>query len=176
MSGVSFHPSLVPASLRQRPGWVLLSGDRVIGALVHFPALEHAWFNGADDADGVGLLIAPGEAIAIEMRLALERAGVRLVSRPTPEQPSNGDGGELPAGGGEPPQPAPQARGPAGTTKNNDEDEGEDEDEEAGAPEREARPAPSLTAKFELTVLAKEGGPLTKRISLAPGGSLLADG
>jgi hypothetical protein len=49
-------------------------------------------------------------------------------------------------------------------------------DEDEGAPEPQPPPAPSLTVTYELTVLAKDGGPLTKRISLNPDGTLVADG
>jgi hypothetical protein len=132
VSGAQFHPALVPASFRARPDWVLLSRDRVIGTAMPLPALERAWFNGgAGDADGVGLLIEPGEAIPVELRAAAERAGVRLVPRLNGEDPSNGHGDELPCGGGDPPQPTPQARSPAGATKSGDDDE-EDQNDEWG--------------------------------------------
>jgi hypothetical protein len=59
---------------------------------------------------------------------------------------------------------------------NGADDTAEPDQRPAPEPEPESEAAPSLTTAFELTVLAKAGGPLTKRISLNPDGSLSADG
>src|SRR5262249_46398139 len=59
---------------------------------------------------------------------------------------------------------------------NGADDTAEPDQRPAPEPEPESEAAPSLTTAFELTVLAKAGGPLTKRISLNHDGSLAADG
>jgi putative DNA primase/helicase len=160
MSGAQFHPALVPASLRQRPDFVFLAGERVLGSPMPLPALEQAWSNGVDGADSVGLLITPGEAIAIEIRVGLERAGVRLVPRPSAEPTGNGRDDEV-AGASfeaddddEPPNPhpeRPQMRMPERTEQSWDDDDSAAADSIPAPSDPDAEPAQFLRLWTDIT-------------------------